>query len=60
MGLIGIQFLGTGRALSTKYYNTCFLLETDKGKMLVDGGGNGILVQLENINFDLMNLAICL
>ncbi len=58
MGLIGIQFLGTGRALSTKYYNTCFLLETDKGKMLVDGGGgNGILVQLENISFDLNELS---
>lgn len=40
--------LGTGNALVTKYYNTCFTL-SERGKyFLVDaGGGNGILTQLE-------------
>jgi len=40
--------LGTGNAMVTKCYNTCFALKNDKGVFLVDaGGGNGIMVQLE-------------
>ena len=41
--------LGTGNALVTKCYNTCFSLHSQDGSMLlVDaGGGNGILTQLE-------------
>ena len=41
--------LGTGNALVTRCYNTCFILQPEDGPMLlVDaGGGNGILTQLE-------------
>ncbi len=48
-----LTILGTGHALVTKCYNTCFALE-DEGKVfLVDGGGgNGILVQLEKAKID--------
>ncbi len=39
--------LGTGNAMATRYYNTCFALRQDAGTVLVDaGGGNGILRQL--------------
>ena len=40
--------LGTGNALATRCYNTCFTLHGGMGMLLVDaGGGNGILTQLE-------------
>lgn len=41
--------LGTGAAMVTKIYNTCFTLSDESGEhFLVDGGGgNGILTQLE-------------
>lgn len=40
--------LGTGNALVTRCYNTCFALRTPGACLLVDaGGGNGILRQLE-------------
>jgi len=40
--------LGTGNAMVTKCYNTCFAIEDNKEYFLVDtGGGNGILAQLE-------------
>lgn len=40
--------LGTGNALATRCYNTCFTLQGKEGVLLVDaGGGNGILAQLE-------------
>lgn len=43
-----ITMLGTGNALATKCYNTCFTLHNNEGILLVDaGGGNGILSQLE-------------
>ncbi len=39
--------LGTGNAMCTRCYNTCFFLRTPAGGMLVDGGGgNGIFRQL--------------
>ena len=39
--------LGTGNALCTRCYNTCFYLRTPGGAILVDGGGgNGIFRQL--------------
>ena len=42
--------LGTGNALATRCYNTCFTLHGEKGVLLVDaGGGNGILTQLEKV-----------
>ncbi len=40
--------LGTGHAMVTKCYNTCFALHVNGAYFLVDaGGGNGILVQME-------------
>ena len=44
-----ITMLGTGNALATRCYNTCFTLHDPSGEiLLVDaGGGNGILTQLE-------------
>ena len=43
-----ILVLGTGNAGVTECFNTCWVLETDRGRLLVDcGGGNGILRQLK-------------
>lgn len=43
-----ITILGTGCAMVTKCYNTCFALSNDDEYFLVDtGGGNTILVNLE-------------
>ena len=43
-------FLGTGCAMVLKRYNTCFLLEQDDNKLLVDaGGGNEVLVRLDKL-----------
>ena len=40
--------LGTGNAMCTKCYNTCFAIDTGEGVLLTDaGGGNGILARLE-------------
>ncbi|MBQ4508663.1 MAG: hypothetical protein II970_07190 [Paludibacteraceae bacterium] len=50
-----ITMLGTGNALATRCYNTCFTLHDPSGEvLLVDaGGGNGILTQLEQAEIDL-------
>lgn len=44
-----ITMLGTGAAMVTRCYNTCFTISDESGEhLLVDGGGgNGLLVQLE-------------
>lgn len=43
-----IIFLGTGHAMVTRCYNTCFAIRRGEEYFLVDGGGgNGILSQLE-------------
>ncbi len=43
-----ITMLGTGEAVTTHCYNTCFTLHAQNTTLLVDGGGgNGILCQLE-------------
>ncbi len=48
-----IHVLGTGNAMVTQCFNTCYLLEMEKGNLLVDcGGGNGILRQLKAAGFD--------
>ncbi|WP_419020763.1 MBL fold metallo-hydrolase, partial [Eubacterium callanderi] len=40
--------LGTGNAMVTEYYNTCFAIKSGKEYFMVDaGGGNGILRQLK-------------
>ncbi len=52
-----IIVLGTGNAMATKCYNTCFLFQNDSGYILTDaGGGNGILRQLEDAKVDLQQL----
>ena len=44
-----LHVLGTGNAMVTHCYNTCFALQNDQGLLLVDaGGGNGILRQMED------------
>lgn len=49
--------LGTGNAIVTKCYNTCFILRTAKTMLLVDaGGGNGVLLQLEKVKIDLTDI----
>ncbi len=41
--------LGTGNAMVTRCYNTCFILQDHGQNLLVDaGGGNGILRQMED------------
>ncbi|MFW5480867.1 MAG: MBL fold metallo-hydrolase [Prevotella sp.] len=43
-----ITMLGTGNALVTRCYNTCFVMDNGQDLLLVDaGGGNGVLSQLE-------------
>ena len=42
-----LVMLGTGNAMCTRCYNTCFWLRTPGGGLMVDaGGGNGIFRQL--------------
>lgn len=47
--ILTITMLGTGNALATRCYNTCFTLRClDGSALMVDaGGGNGVLTQLE-------------
>ena len=43
-----LTLLGTGNAMATRCYNTCFALRSGAACFLVDaGGGNGVLRQLE-------------
>lgn len=52
-----IIMLGTGHAVVTKCYNTCFALEEGERRMLVDGGGgSGIVTQLERAGIPLATL----
>lgn len=45
--------LGTGNAVATECYNTCFVLENNNEYFLVDGGGgNTLLRQLKYANID--------
>ena len=52
-----LTMLGTGNAIVTRCYNTCFVLSTETSRCLVDaGGGNGVLSQLEKAGIDLSSL----
>ena len=52
-----ITMLGTGNATVTKCYNTCFVVDTDNTRLLVDaGGGNGVLGQLRKAGMDLKTI----
>jgi Metal-dependent hydrolases of the beta-lactamase superfamily III len=49
--------LGTGHALTTKCYNTCFVLTHENEYILIDaGGGNGILRILEEAEIPVANI----
>ena len=49
--------LGTGSALVTRCYNTCFVIDAGEGNFLVDaGGGNGILAQFEKAGIEFGSL----
>lgn len=53
-----IIMLGSGEAIVTRCYNTCFILRTDRSTILVDGGGgNGILCQLEKAQIPLTEIS---
>ena len=50
--------LGTGNALATRCYNTCFAIDFGGPVLLVDaGGGNGILRQLDAAHVDASRIA---
>ena len=52
-----LTIFGTGHAMTTKCYNTCFTLENDKGLMMVDGGGgNYTLTLAEKAGIDLADV----
>lgn len=49
--------LGTGNAMVTRCYNTCFVLRHENEYFLVDaGGGNGIFNQLDRAEISLNNI----
>lgn len=52
-----IVFLGTGEAMVTECFNTCFLLHIGQDMLLVDtGGGNGILAQLKKADIPITDI----
>lgn len=52
-----LTMLGTGNALTTECYNTCFLLEDQGQVFMVDGGGgNTILHQIRHADYDWRDL----
>lgn len=52
-----LTILGTGNALVTECYNTCFVIsDGDKHFMVDGGGGNGILTQLKRANLNWMDM----
>ena len=52
-----LTMLGTGNALVTECYNTCFIISDGDKNLLVDGGGgNGILYQLRHAGFKLQDI----
>ena len=52
-----VTFLGTGNALVTEYYNTCFVITDKKKRFLVDGGGgNEVLRRLKFAGIDLKEI----
>ncbi|MDO4620157.1 MAG: MBL fold metallo-hydrolase [Lachnospiraceae bacterium] len=48
-----ITMLGTGNALVTECYNTCFVIKDEGKNFMVDaGGGSTVLTQLKRVNID--------
>lgn len=51
--MVKLIMLGTGHAMVTKCYNTCFVIDHDNSSIMIDaGGGNGILTQVEKAGLD--------
>ena len=52
-----LTMLGTGNALVTECYNTCFVIEDNGNYFMVDGGGgNEVLRRLKYAEIDLMDV----
>lgn len=52
-----LTFLGTGCAIVDRRYHTCFLIRSESGTLLVDGGGgNQILTLLKRAGQDLKDI----
>lgn len=51
-----LVLLGTGAAMVTECYNTCFVLQEKNECFLVDGGGNGVLRQMKDAGVDWKNV----
>ncbi len=52
-----LTMLGTGSAMVTECYNTCFVLSEGRQRLLVDGGGgNGIFLQLNRAGIDVREI----
>lgn len=52
-----ITMLGTGNALATECFNTCFILSSESGNFMTDsGGGNAILHQIKHAGFTLNDI----
>lgn len=52
-----LTMLGTGNALVTECYNTCFVLDDAGQCLLVDGGGgSAVLAQIKHAGYDWMDL----
>ena len=57
MGEVKLTMLGTGNAVVSHIYNTCFVISNDTVSFLVDaGGGNGILAQMDKAGISLSNI----
>ena len=55
--IMKLTMLGTGNALVTECYNTCFLIEDNGQVFMVDGGGgNTILRQIKYAGYDWMDM----
>lgn len=52
-----LTMLGTGNALVTECYNTCFIIDDNKQLFMADGGGgSAILHQIKHAGYDWMDI----
>lgn len=52
-----LHMLGTGNAMVTECFNTCFVIEHDGKYLMTDtGGGNGVLSRLKEAGIDIPDL----
>ena len=52
-----LTMLGTGNALVTEVYNTCFVIENENQYLLVDGGGGSeILKRLKDAKISIADI----